>query len=116
MSEEKTTTEISAAMDQMGDLSEESWKAHVAGARAFRGSDTEYCRRRGLDPKLFRSYKKKHAKPKPGVVEPKAFVQIQCAESQTEPKVAAKRLPESAALPDPRWLAEFVTHLFSAHR
>lgn len=107
-----------------GPQTEEVWKAHIGAARKFSGSDTEYCRQKGLDLRLFRSYKKKYraqSLPAPRVTEPpKAFVQLERKEFTSQRNQEPKPTPlptlgsNETHLPDPRWAAEFVAALISA--
>ncbi len=94
---------------------EESWRAHVVQARSFSGTDAEYCRRNGLDPGIFRTYKKKYTIPKQSGA--KAFVKVTTTEDPAPPREAASRRPERTSesrLPDARWTAEFIAALMSA--
>lgn len=94
----------------------QKWQVHVARAKRFSGSNAEYCRRNGLDPMLFRYYKKKcSGARRPGRA--KGFVKVvQRAGKLKESE--GSRPPQShvAAMPDARWTAEFVAALLGFGR
>jgi len=91
------------------------WKEHVLTAEKFMGTDQEYCRRNGLNPVTFSSYKVKlgfSKRPRPRV---KAFVKV-------EPKAAAVMTgtlggqvtsQKARVLPDAKWTAELISALMS---
>jgi len=79
---------------------QEFWKKHIEAVKLFSGSAAEYCRQKEIDPHKFYWYKKRLAKPK-------AFAQIKVS----EPKSMAVSKPK--ALPDPKWLAQFLVALGS---
>ena len=101
-------------------LSDDAWRLHVASAAKFLGSDAEYCRRFGLDPKVFRVNKKKFraAKSKARPAAPSAFVKVEQAPAVPRAEAPAPRRPSAAVapLPDARWVAEFVAALLVAMR
>ena len=103
------TTELESAEPA---LTEEAWRRHVATAEKFRGSDAEYCRRQGLDPKVFRAQKKKFNRREARAPAAGAFVKIEA--QATAPKAAMSG--RAATLPDPRWTAEFIVALFKSLR
>lgn len=114
MEDPVTATENGAAAN--GIDGEEMWKAHVTYAENFMGSNAEYCRRNGLSPKVFRSYKKKFGRAKARAPRLKAFVKVEGESPASEaPRTAAPRGSSGPPLPDARWTAEFVAALM-AHR
>ncbi len=92
---------------------EAAWRAHISGALEFPGSNAEYCRRNGLDPRVFRAEKKKFGATKSRVLEPKAFVKIESLAPEALSMASAVR-PRTGSLPDPRWTAEFIAALMAA--
>lgn len=75
------------------------------------GSDQEYCRRNGLNPATFSTYKvklgfSKHKKPRA-----KAFVKIEPKLSEGSGERPTSEF-KSRLIPDPKWTAEFVSALF----
>ena len=92
---------------------EAAWRAHISGALEFPGSNAEYCRRNGLDQRVFRAEKKKFGAKKSRVLEPKAFVKIESHAPEAMSTAPALR-PSKANLPDPRWTAEFIAALMAA--
>jgi hypothetical protein len=91
-----------------------SWRAHVCGAAEFTGPNAEYCRRYGLDHRVFRAYKKKFGVVKSRVPERTVFVKL-------EPSLAAAtaapvREARNRELPDPAWTAKFIVALMEARR
>ena len=103
-----------AAGSEGGDLTEEAWRSHVARAAKYQRSNTEYCKRHGLELREFRAHKRRfraqQAKLPSGI---SAFVQVEAKEpAQRE----ARRPIGNSTLPDPRWTAEFVAALLAAHR
>jgi len=88
------------------------WRAHISGALKFPGSNAEYCRRNGLNHRIFRAQKKKFGATKSRVLEPKAFVKIEGLASTTSPEPLMRG--RKSNLPDPRWAAEFIAALMAA--
>jgi hypothetical protein len=114
MNEEKSAAP--GVAEQRIEMTEAAWQAHIARAAKFRGSNAEYCRRHDLDPKIFRSFKKKYAAASaPAAAAPKAFVQVERRPSDAAARAEA-RPATSAALPDARWIAEFLVALWNARR
>lgn len=94
---------------------EEGWRAHVAYADQFLGTEAEYCRRNGLKPSVFREYKKKYGAPKARVPRAKAFVKVERQEPVPNgPGTQASRRTREALFPDARWTAEFIAALLAA--
>ena len=92
---------------------EAAWRAHISGALEFPGSNAEYCRRNGLDHRVFRAQKKKYGAVRARVLEPKAFVKIEGLAPlavSTAPALCSRK----TSLPDPRWTAEFIAALLAA--
>ena len=92
---------------------EAAWRAHISGALKFSGSNAEYCRRNGLDHRVFRAQKKRFGATKARILEPKAFVKIESVATEgvsPTPVIRARR----ANLPNPRWTAEFIAALMTA--
>ena len=101
-------------------LSDDAWRQHIASAAKFLGSDAEYCRRLGLDPKIFRVNKKKFraTKSKARPAAPSAFVKVEQTAAAPRAESLAPKRPSAAVvpLPDARWLAEFIAALLVAMR
>jgi hypothetical protein len=91
---------------------ERSWRAHISGAAEFTGSNAEYCRRHGLDHRVFRAYKKKFGVVKSRVLPPKVFVKVE----PTPATAMAVRELRMKELPDPAWTAKFLAALMDARR
>ena len=117
--EVKTTSEAEAKKAE-STLSDDAWRQHVASAAKFLGSDAEYCRRFGLDTKLFRVNKKKFrvTKSKARPAAPSAFVKVEQAAAAPRAESPAPKRPSAAVapLPDARWVAEFIAALLVAMR
>lgn len=112
MNDEEVKTVAGEVAAETADETEEKWKAHLAVAQDFLGSDAEYCRRNRLDPIVFRAYKKKYRRAERRASRAPAFVKVEREESAS----AAPRAPRAVALPDPRWTAEFIAALVATVR
>lgn len=101
---------VSAASEETA--SELVWKARVLDAQTFEGTLAEYCERHGLNPRQLRRYKKKFGATRTyRRRSAKAFVKVECEQApQAEPETAARERRPSE-LPEPRWLADFITAL-----
>ena len=109
---EEAKTAVDRVAAEPADATEENWKAHLAFAKGFLGSDAEYCRRNRLDPKVFRAYKKKYRRVERRVSRTPAFVKVEGGASTSE----VLRSPREAALPDPQWTAAFIAALVASAR
>ena len=94
-------------------LNETEWRSHVKAAEEYSGTDRNYCASRGLNVRQFKKYKSKFGLAVPRGRPRKAFVRV---ETKTEPvpKEVLEKSPrprEFRGLPDPHWMAEFVTSL-----
>lgn len=78
------------------------WRAHVAKASTWPGSFESYCRTAGVSAPALRYWKKKMA-----AKEISGFVPVE---------VVVEQPSSQKSLPDPRWVAEFVGHLFGGAR
>jgi hypothetical protein len=107
---EATTTNESG--EKAATNEELAWKAHVTSASEFTGPNAEYCRRHGLDHRVFRAYKKKFGVVKSRLREPKVFVKVE----PTPATAVVIRELRSRELPDPAWTAKFVASLMDARR
>jgi hypothetical protein len=94
-------------------MDENFWKAHVLGAQEFDGSEPEYCDQNGLNFSRFRKYKRKFGMTAPRGRPRKAFVRVETSPEPALEKHTTRstRSREFRGLPDPRWMAEFVTAL-----
>jgi len=95
---------------QTPDDEEKIWWAHLQTLVNFMGSEVEYCRRNSLSLSKLRVYKEKFGMSRQYKRRPSPFVRVRPA----EPKPVAKPTEidrKSHALPDPKWMAEFVTAL-----
>ena len=98
--------------DQQTPEDEEMWRAHLETSLNFMGSEVEYCRRNSLSLSKFRSYKEKFGMSRQYKRRPSPFVRVKAVESTQIPKsVEVNRVGNR--LPDPKWMAEFVTALLS---
>ena len=93
---------------------EETWKSHFLYAQNFSGSDSEYCRRNGLNERTFKKLKIKYGFTKPRRRREKLFVQLQNSATHRE-SIFSER-PQAASsvnrtLPDAKWVASFVVAL-----
>jgi hypothetical protein len=117
---EVTTTTEAEAKKAEPPLSDDAWRQHIASAAKFLGSDAEYCRRFGLEPKVFRVNKKKfratRSKARPAA--PSVFVKVEqaAAAPHAESSAPKRASPTVAPLPDARWMAEFIAALLVAMR
>lgn len=117
---------VAATMYQSGD--EEFWKAHVLTAQNFSGSDELYCKRNRLSLSAFnehkrklgltKRYQRKQVSTAPSKKEPKAFVKLECKAEPAKPSLVnpspqARVRTSASGLPDPKWMAEFVTELLA---
>lgn len=115
MNEEEVKTAARGVGAETADETEESWKTHLAFAKNFLGSDAEYCRRNRLDPKVFRAYKKKYRRAERRASRAPAFVKVEKLERGAYVSAAeAHHFSREAALPDPRWTAEFISALVAS--
>lgn len=89
-----------------------AWRSHIGGAAEFTGPNAEYCRRYGLDHRVFRAYKKKFGAVKARVPEPAAFVKVQ----PLPERVTITPVARVKELPDPAWTARFIVALMDARR
>jgi hypothetical protein len=89
-----------------------AWRAHVAGAAEFTGPNAEYCRRHGLDHRVFRAYKKKFGVVKARISATPAFVKIE----PVPERVKITPIVRDVSLPDPMWTAKFIAALMEARR
>lgn len=94
-------------MGQINQDKEEFWRQQVAAVKKYDGSVGEFCREQGLSPSTFSYWRHKFNKASRGsALVPSAFVPV---------KIERER-PTMRGLPDPKWLAEFVSHLCGAHQ
>ena len=80
------------------------WIHHIEAAAEFEGTFKEYCHRHGLKPSSLNVYRKKlgYSKPRSGGSRAsRDFVPVKVSNSRPVPR-------ESANLPDPIWLAQFL--------
>lgn len=81
---------------------ERFWLAQMTLARRYEGSLESFCRSRGLSTHTFaywrRKFKEREAVSR--AVVPAKFVPVEIAKAEP-----------TMRLPDPRWLAEFISHL-----
>ncbi len=83
----------------------EYWKEHLKKLAEFDGSQTLYADQNGISASKLSYYKYKLGpKPKPDVKP--GFTKV----------VAEKVTAEKPALPDPRWMAEFIAAFLQAKR
>jgi hypothetical protein len=117
---EVTTTTEAEAKKAEPPLSDDAWRQHIASAAKFLGSDAEYCRRFGLEPKVFRVNKKKFraTKTKERPMVPSAFVKVEQTAAVPRAESPVPKCPSAVvmSLPDARWLAEFIAALHVAKR
>jgi hypothetical protein len=128
MQEIKVDGQAPAAATTTNGISEEAWQAHVLAAQGLSGSAEEYCRLNSLHLRTFQEYKKKQGltrryRPRrlrvgPTKGEAKAFLKVECKPepAKTQPATASSNTPvrrRDPALPDPKWMAEFVTELLA---
>ena len=93
-------------------LDEATWRAHIEAAQEFSGSDQEYCRANQLGFSQFRKRKRKYGMSAVRGRPRKAFVRVEAAvEPEEEKETMRLYRPRERALPDPKWMAEFVTAL-----
>ena len=78
------------------------WLNHIRAAEEFEGTNKEYCRVNGLNPRNFNAYRSRY-----GFARKKTEVKIKSAGFSTVQVVDSSR-EEGLDLPDPRWLAEFL--------
>jgi hypothetical protein len=128
MQEIKVDGQAPAAGVTTNGISSEKWQTHVQAAQKFNGSGEEYCRLNGLSLRVFQEHKKKQGltrryRPRrvslgPMKGEAKAFLKVECQPEPPKPQLAPPspnapvRRPDFA-LPDPKWMAKFVTELLA---
>ena len=82
------------------------WRSHIEEQSRSSSTQGEYCKLHGLSLQCFQSYKKKFRGE--GMIHsslPSPFVKVEVERGST---------PDRRAMPDPRWLAELVSHLVNA--
>jgi hypothetical protein len=95
---------------QTPDDEDKVWRAHLETFLNFMGSEVEYCRRNSLSLSKLRFYKEKFGMSRQYKRRPTPFVRVKTAEPQQIAKPAEiDRM--GYPLPDPKWMAEFVTAL-----
>jgi hypothetical protein len=82
---------------------EKYWRSQLAAAEQFPGSQREFCNSQGLSIHTFQYWRQKLS-PRKNIrdmqpVKPAPFVEVEVMPSR------------SLALPDAKWLAEFIHHL-----
>lgn len=97
-------------MEQIDQGNKEFWKRKVDEARAFAGTDTEFCRQQGLNNTTFKNWKYRFSigdgkrsgrssRTKPSRAKwPFAAVQVKVPQMNVH-------------LPDARWVAEVILHM-----
>ena len=92
-------------MGQINQDKERFWRLQMSLAEKYEGSIGGFCRERGLSPHTFSYWRHKFNKAKAGeALVPSAFVPV---------KIERLR-PTAGRLPDPKWLAEFISCLSGA--
>ncbi len=95
--------------------SEDFWREHIVAAGKFNGSNTLYCRVKGLSHKTFSVYKVKLGFSKPKG-RPKAFIEVKQPKAAATAELPRVQVGPKKSLPDPKWLAEFVVALMGVER
>ena len=91
------------------------WQRHVEAAGSFPGSIHKYCSEREISEASFYYWRKKvgaRAKTNSGSVSQPEFLPVIVSQTTREEALLLRALDERALLPDARWAAEFVAHLF----
>lgn len=86
---------------------EKFWREQIALAEKHDGSLDSFCRLRGVSIHTFMYWRSKFKK---GIAVSRAAVPAKFI------PVEITRPERIAALPDPRWLAEFISHLSGGHQ
>jgi hypothetical protein len=94
-------------MGVVNDEKRRFWEGQLALVESSGQRSTEFCRQRGLSCSAFAYWKRRlRNRPTKAVVVPK-FIPVE---------IKAPHTRERVALPDPRWLAEFIGHLMGGDR
>jgi hypothetical protein len=93
-------------MGRINQEKEKFWRKQMALAERHAGSVDSFCRAHGLSPHTFSYWRHKFNKGKAshGLV-PSPFVPVEIVPTA-----------RSCGLPDPKWLAEFISHLTGARQ
>lgn len=106
---------------------DEFWNAHVLRAQEFIGSDELYCKQNALSLSTFYDHKRRLGLTKryrrkqvsaPPIKIQQAFVKLESKPEPTKPPLVnsspqARVRANASGLPDPKWMAEFVTELLA---
>ena len=83
-----------------------AWRSHIEAQSRSSSTQGDYCKLHGLSLQSFQSYKKKFKGE--GLIHsslPSPFVKVE---------VDRGSIPDRRTMPDPRWLADLVSHLMNA--
>ena len=94
-------------------LNETEWRAHIVAAKEYSGTNRNYCASQGLNLRQFKKYKGKFGFAMPRGRPKKLFVRVETKAAPAPKEILEKpqRPREFRGLPDPHWMAEFVTSL-----
>lgn len=91
------------------------WQRHIEAAESFPGSIHKYCTDRGISEASFYYWQKKtgtRGKGNSASISQTAFLPVIVSQAETTREDALPSFDERSSLPDARWAAEFVAHLF----
>lgn len=82
-----------------------AWRARLARAAEYSGTNREYCKAEGLSIHTFAYWKHKLAEKRESeVFIPQPFARVEVESPAVQPS-------NNSGLPDPRWVAEVILHL-----
>lgn len=95
------------------------WQRHVEAAESFPGSIHKYCTDHGISEASFYYWQKKigtRPKRNSASVFQSEFLPVIVSQAKLEDALLPGAFDERSLLPDARWAAEFVRHLFETSR
>src|SRR5215210_2394632 len=89
---------------------EKVWRTRIARAAEFPGSIRTFCQNEGVSVNGFQYWKQKIARENqtPALI-PSPFVRVQVGDAVVESR-------QVSGLPDPKWIAEVILHLYRGSR